>query len=337
MKNIQRQIAFIVLLFLLSAGTAFAADLVLTGSIGSSAKQVVVAPQGSRWQIQIQWMEEEGKVVEKGQPVVVFDGASEQTQLVNNRETLDRLELEYKQLKLSQDQAVIDANGRVAVSEMRVEKARIEASVPAGEVSAYDKGQYELALQRAMLEQVKATEALKRAEQERDAEMTKKKVDILKTKEQIRYLEGVMSKLRVLADFTGPVNYAIHPWFGEKVTAGMNVRPSWKVLDVQSTDNFQIETWIHEIDAVGLEENTNVSVVLDAYPNKTYSGRIKSITKQSELKPQWSRSAYFPAIIVFDDNPELTLMPGMSARILISKRKTEEVVERNQDGGADNA
>lgn len=298
-----------------------AEPLILTGQIGSSAKQIVNAPQGSRWQLQIQWMKEEGSIVQKGDSVVVFDGASEQAQLTSNQENLDRYELEFEQLKIEQAQTVIDAEGRLKVAKMRVEKAKIEASIPGSEVSALDKAQYELELHRAMLEQVKADEALARALQEQRAELAKKRVDILKSQEEIAYLKNILSKLNVVANVTGPVTYAIHPWHGTKLTAGMNVRPSWKVLDVQSTSNFQIETWVHEIDAVGLNENMSVDIILDAYPDRQYKGNIVNLSKQSEKKAQWSKSAYFPAIVKFEETPELNLLPGMSVRLLVNKKE----------------
>lgn len=322
MRMLKKSCIFIVfgcLCAFLTNATNEQSVLLLSGQISSSQKQVVKAPQGSRWQMQIQWMEEEGKIVEKGKPVIVFDGASEQAQLTQNEENLDRLELELEELVLVQKQNVIDAEGRLEVAKMRVEQARIEASVPASEVAAYDKGQYELALQRAVLEQVKAEEALARAKQERAAELTKKQVDIMRTKEEIAYLTDILAKLNVMAQVTGPVSYAIHPWFGTKVSSGMNVRPSWTVLDVQSTDNFQIETWIHEIDAVGLNEDTQVEIILDAYPDKTFTGVLSSLSKQSERKTQWSKSAYFPAIINFEDTPNVSLLPGMSVRIHVAK------------------
>jgi multidrug resistance efflux pump len=306
-------------------------ELVLTGQISSSAKQVVVAPQGSRWQVQIQWMEEEGKIVEKGQPVVTFDGASEQAQLTQNQENLDRLSLELEQLVIEQDQRVVDAEGRLTVAKMRVEKAKIEASVPASEVAAYDKGQYELELQRTMLEQVKAEEAAERARREKKAELTKKRLEIIRIQEEIAYLENILSKLNVVAQVTGPVTYALHPWYGEKLSAGMNVRPSWKVVDVQSTSNFQIETWVHEIDAVGLKEQAKVKIVFDAFPNKEFSGTLSSLSRQSERKPQWSKSAYFPAVVSFDSAPALTLLPGMSVRMEINTDREASASQQNSD------
>lgn len=296
-----------------------AANLLLTGKVSSSAKQLVSAPHANRWQIQIQWMEEEGAVVQKGDPVVVFDGASEQNALLNNEENLERLNLELQQLRIEHDQKVLDADGRFKVARMRVEKAKIEAFIPSSEVSDYDKGQFELVLQRALLEEVKAQEALTRAKQERQAELTKKEVDILKTKEEITYLHNILAKLRVEALHTGPVTYATHPWYGTKVDAGMNVRPSWKVLDVQSTEGFQVETWIHEVDAIGVVENAAVDIVFDAYPKQQFRGILRSLSKQSEAKPQWSDSAYFAAIVDFLELPNIHMMPGMSVRLFVAK------------------
>ena len=54
----------------LVSSNLYAEKLLLTGRIGSSTKQVVNAPSGSQ-QLQIQWMEEEGKEVEKGKFVSV--------------------------------------------------------------------------------------------------------------------------------------------------------------------------------------------------------------------------------------------------------------------------
>ena len=302
----------------------YAEKLLLTGQIGSSSKQVVNAPTGSQ-QFQIQWMEEEGKIVEQGETVVLFDGAASQAQLIANEENLDRLLLEFEELKIQQEQNVIDASGRLKVAKMRVKKATIEASVPSSQVAAFEKGQFELALQRIIVEQVKAEEALQLSLQEQRAELTKKEVNILKVKEELVYLTGILANLNVIAQVTGPVTYATHPWFGTKLSAGMNVRPSWKVLDVQSTSNFQIETWIHEIDAVELDENLEVEIVLDAYPNKKYRGVISSLSKQSERKALWSKSAYFPAIVTFDTAPEVNLLPGMSVRLLVTKGNADNV------------
>lgn len=310
-----------VCLAMLSLSINAYSELLLTGQVSSSAKQVVSAPQSSRWQIQIQWMEVEGAIVEEGDTIALFDGSNEQGRLEQNSESLERQVLELTQLKMEQDRKYSEAQGSLTIAKMRVEKAQIEASVPASDVSQYDKGQYDLALQRAMLEQVKAEEALRRAAQERETEVQKKRIDIQKIKEDIAYLEGLLAKMNVAATMSGPITYAMHPWTQQKIAAGNNLQPSWKVMDVQATSNFQIETWIHEIDAVSLNANTKVRLVIDAYPDKSFEGYIEAISSQSEKRAQWSKSAYFPAIVKFSKTPDINLLPGMSVRIHISNNE----------------
>ena len=315
----------VTLTFLMSqANTVNSSELLLTGKVSSSAKQVVNAPQSSRWQIQIQWMEEEGEIVNEGDVIAVFDGSNEQSRLDQNIESLERQVLELEQLKMEQERKVSEAQGSLKLAIMRVDRARIEASVPASDVSRYDKGQYDLALQRALLEQVKAEEALQRALKERSTELQKKNIDNQKVEEEIAYLEGLLEKMNVKATLSGPVSYAMHPWTQQKIAAGNNLQPSWKVMDVQASSDFQIETWIHEIDAVGLQENTQVNLVIDAYPNQNFTGKIESISSQSEKKSQWSKSAYFPAIIRFVDEPDLKLLPGMSVRIHVNSEESND-------------
>lgn len=304
-------------------------ELLLTGQVSSSAKQVVNAPQSSRWQIQIQWMEEEGAIVSEGDTIAVFDGSNEQSRLDQNIESLERQVLELEQMKMEQERKYSAAEGSLTLAKMRVDKALIEASVPASDVSQYDKGQFDLALQRAMLEQVKAQEALRRAAQERETEIRKKNIDIQKVNEEIIYLEDLLAKMNVQATMTGPITYAMHPWTQQKIAAGNNLQPSWKVMDVQATNNFQIETWVHEIDAVGLDSNTPVRLVIDAYPGKSFEGHIEAISSQSEKRAQWSKSAYFPTIIKFTKAPDINLLPGMSVRIHVGENQETAEAKTN--------
>lgn len=312
------RIAQLLSLALLSITVEAQSNLLLTGQVSSSAKQVINAPQSSRWQIQIQWMEEEGAMVKEGDTIAVFDGSNEQSRLDQNIESLERQVLELEQMRMEQERKFISAQGSLTLAIMRVEKAQIEASVPASDVSQYEKGQYDLALQRAMLEQVKAEEALRRATQERETEIQKKNIDIQKVGEEIAYLEGLLAKMNITATISGPITYAMHPWTQQKITAGNNLQPSWKLMDVQATTNFQIETWVHEIDAVGLKDKTKVELIVDAYPNKSFEGYIEAISSQSEKRTQWSKSSYFPAIVKFTTPPNINLLPGMSVRIQIN-------------------
>lgn len=303
-----------------------AEELVLTGKVSSAKKQIVTAPRTTRWQIQIQWMEEEGKVVNQGDRIVVFDGSDVQSQMEINEERAETLTLELKQTKMELEQKLTEAQGDLKVAKMRVAQSRIEAEVPSSEVSLYDKGQYQLTLQRMLLEQVKAEEKLKLAKEELRTGVQKKRLDLMKVQEDIAFQKRQLEKMNVLAEFTGPVTYAMHPWNGQKMAAGINVQASWQVMDVQATENFQIESWVHEIDADKLSARRKVALALDAYPEKRFSGELAFMSTQSEKKEQWSSSVYFPVVFTFEKMPKIKLLPGMSVRVLIPALEKEVVM-----------
>ena len=132
----------------------------MTGKVTSSNVQVVTAPRTDRWNIQIQWMVDEGSIVEPGDTIALFDSGSVDAQLEQNEDSLNTQTLEMESKRVELDQAVADARSALKIADLEVEKARIEAEIESKDVSEYDKGQYKLALERALVEQFKAQQAL---------------------------------------------------------------------------------------------------------------------------------------------------------------------------------
>jgi multidrug resistance efflux pump len=295
---------------------SIASPLVLTGEITSTEKQTVTAPRTDNWQIQVQWMEEEGKIVNVGDLVAVFDGAGVQSQLAQNRDKLEDEQQKFEKKKLDVALALEEDKNALVIAELEVKKASIEASIPASEISQYDKGQYQLTLERAVLEKVKAEQQYLLRQKENKSELEKQRIQILKITENIRYQEDLLTKLNVTAEVKGPITHAMHPWNGKKVASGTNVQIGWKVIEIQAISDFQVESWVHEIDIENLSEGQSVTLSLDAYPKHKYVGKITRLSKQTEDKEQWSNSSYYPISIKFNQTPTETLLPGMSVRIL---------------------
>lgn len=298
--------------------------LLLTGVVSSSNSQVVTAPRTDRWQVQIQWLAEEGKVVDVGDLVVVFDGGGIQSQLEQNEENLNTQKLQLIKTEMDLNQAVVEAEGALRLATIMVKETRIEASIPDGEVSDYEKGKYRIAYERAIADKVKAEENVKLKRAERDTGIHKQQLEIVKLQESIDYQKSQLGKLSVEAQVRGPVTHMLHPWNGEKIAAGTNVEASWKVIAVQAEEGYQVTSWIHEFDAVKLDaKNSDIRLSLDAYPEETYKGHIVSRSHQAEQKPQWSDSAYYQLEIAFDQLPKHDIFPGMSVRVTIDQDKEQ--------------
>jgi multidrug resistance efflux pump len=318
---VRRFISCICLIPLLALANS---PVLITGKITSAKQQIITAPKTTRWQIQVQWMLEEGKVAEKGDLVTVFDSGSIETQIQQDEERLESELLVLEKQKLDFQQAVIEAKGSLNVALLEVEKARIEASITSAEVSQYDKGQYQVTLERALFNKIKAEQTYEVKKQEQITELEKQNIEILKLKENIDYQKKMLDKIAVKAQFSGPVTHMMHPWNGEKIAPGTTVQASMSVMLVQGQGSFEVEAWLHEIDANKVKVGDKAILTLDAFSAENHNGRVTSLTSQTEKKAQWSDSSYYLVKISFDKQPEQTLLPGMSVRVLVNKDMTND-------------
>ncbi|WP_416305957.1 HlyD family secretion protein [Neptunicella sp. SCSIO 80796] len=320
------------------SSASFAADqkdsLLLTGVVSSAKSQIVTAPRTDRWQVQIQWLAEEGKVVQKGDLITVFDGGGIQSQLEQNEESLETQKLQLVKTEMDLNQSVVEAEGKLKLAVITVKKTRIEANIPDGEVSNYEKGKYQIAYERALMEKIKAEEELKLAQAARDVGIQKQKIEIIKLQENIDYQRSQLDKLSVVAEVSGPVTHMMHPWNSQKIAAGTNVEASWKVLAVQAQSSYQVSTWVHEIDAVKLvPDDVSLTLTLDAYPDEHYPGHIINMSSQAEQKQQWSDSAYYHLEIGFDAKLKHPIFPGMSVRVHVDPQGSQTAINKTVQEG----
>lgn len=306
-------------LFILASVPAVAEPLLITGKVSSNQQQVVVAPQTDRWQIQVQWLMEEGAIAQKDELIATFDSGDVKTQIKQSEESLASAQLELKKKKLELKQALVEAQGELAVADLELQKAGIEASISSDEVSEYDKGQYKLAYERAVFSKVKAEQKVQVKQKEYETGIAKQKIEITKIEENLAYQKKTLERVSVKATVTGPVSHAYHPWNGDKITAGSLVQQSMKVLTVQGQGGYQVIAWVHEVDVNKLVVGDVASLSLDAFPSMSYRGTVVEIASQSEQKDEWSDSPYHQIKVNFEHQPDQKLLPGMSVRVLIDK------------------
>jgi multidrug resistance efflux pump len=293
----------------------------LTGIVTSAENHLVTAPKTNRWQVQIQWMADEGSIVNKGDLVAVFDSGGIEAQLEQNEEKLITEQLELLKAEMDLQQAVVEAEGKLTLANILVDKTRIEASVPDGEISAYEKGKSLVEYEKVLMEKIKAEQGFKLRKEELKVGVDKQEIEILKLEENIAYQKSQIDKLSVRSKVTGPVSHMMHQWMAQKVAIGMNIQASWKVLMVQALSAYQVTAWVHEIDAARLDlQGSDISLSFDAYPNVSYQGKLIEISSQAENKSQWSDSAYYRIQIAFKDTIAESVYPGMSVRVELDEK-----------------
>ena len=116
------------------------------------------------------------------------------------------------------------------------------------------------------------------------------------------------------ATITSPVDGTV---ISRKVDVGQTVAASFQTPDLfeiaEDLSKMQIETSVSEADIGVVKEGQRVTFTVDAYPNKTFEGRVHQI----RLSPTTTSNVVVYTVVIEVDNSDLSLMPGMTAFVTI--------------------
>ncbi|UCE24290.1 MAG: efflux RND transporter periplasmic adaptor subunit [Candidatus Zixiibacteriota bacterium] len=262
--------------------------------------------------LQITWLAEEGSTVKEGDPVIKFDATQQLADLADfestlkiNQSALERARQEYtiqeKQLKLDLEKS------RRSYDELKHEAPRVAEEA---------KLEYELAQLNfdAKLDQLRA-------------DVEKAEVEVQRATDKVNLARRELEQMTLSAPIPGLVVY-LEVWKGGtmgKVQEGDSPWPGQGLINLPDLSEMMIETTVSEVDANKVDTGQVVRVVLDAFPDKVYEGKV---VKKSTLA---RRKDYNSKINVFDVevdilNPDSNLKPGMSAAAKIIVEEIPEIV-----------
>ncbi|MDY6404371.1 MAG: efflux RND transporter periplasmic adaptor subunit [Synergistales bacterium] len=122
---------------------------------------------------------------------------------------------------------------------------------------------------------------------------------------------------------TSPVNGVI---IDRQVDAGQTVAASYQTPTLfkiaEDLTKMQIETKVDEADIGAIAEGQKVTFRVDAFPDENFSGKVVQV----RIAPTTSNNVVTYTVIIHVDNPELKLMPGMTANVSIETARAENVL-----------
>ena len=126
------------------------------------------------------------------------------------------------------------------------------------------------------------------------------------------------------ATITSPVDGTV---ISRKVDVGQTVAASFQTPDLfeiaEDLTKMQIETSVSEADIGVIKEGQSVTFTVDAYPNKTFAGRVHQI----RLSPTTTSNVVVYTVVISVDNSDLSLMPGMTAFVTIIVDEKFDVIK----------
>ncbi|MFZ5979135.1 MAG: efflux RND transporter periplasmic adaptor subunit [Candidatus Zixiibacteriota bacterium] len=262
--------------------------------------------------LQITWMAPEGSMVQKGDPVIRFDATEQLNELTDhqstlkiNQTTLERARKEYtiqeKQLNLELQKAERNYDEKKHEAPKLAEEARLELELARLNFQA-KMDQYKSDVEKAELE-------VKRAEG------------------QVAMAQKELDQMTINAPMPGMVVY-LEIWKGSsmgKVQEGDAPWPGQGLINLPDLSEMIVDAYVSEVDASRVDTGQTVKVVLDAFPDTSYSGVVTKKATLARRKDYNSKINVFDVEITINDHDE-NLKPGMSSSARIIIDRLEDVI-----------
>ncbi len=156
-----------------------------------------------------------------------------------------------------------------------------------------------------------------------DAAMAQYEANDATKKQSVAQVERAKINLRY-ATIKSPIDGVV---ISRAVDVGQTVAASLSAPTLFTIANdltkMQVQANVDEADIGRVEEGQEVSFTVDAYPEQTFSGKVKQV----RLSPKVEQNVVNYTVIIDVPNPDLKLMPGMTATVTIQVTKKESVLK----------
>lgn len=157
------------------------------------------------------------------------------------------------------------------------------------------------------------------------AEMEKSKTNYEQAEQSVKRMQSQYERAVTnlgYATIASPVNGTV---ISRKVDKGQTVAASFQTPDLfeiaEDLSKMQIETAVSEADIGVIKEGQDVTFTVDAYPTKTFHGKVRQI----RLSPTTTSNVVVYTVVIDVNNEDLSLMPGMTAFVTILISEADDV------------
>jgi len=301
-------------------------QVLASGELRASKSEILTAPPIGGGALQITHLLHTGATVKKGDLVMEFDPGEQHYKLDQNRSEL--LQAEQEITKARADAAVVAAQDKVALLKARFDVRRAELDVQKNElVSSIDAKKNDLALEQAKRVLAELEQDVKSRSASNQATISLAEEKRNKAKLAMDQAQGNIDKMRVTSPMDGLVSLEKNEGAaGGVFFSGMSlpeyregdqVEPGRSVGQVIDPKEMELAAKVGELDRNNIQEGQAVDINLDALPDTTFHGTIKTIGG-SNTRRFWDddTSTKFEVTITLA-NSDLRLRPGLTAQIVI--------------------
>jgi HlyD family secretion protein len=197
------------------------------------------------------------------------------------------------------------------------DKTKLDAAVPQEIVSARDFNDRQVKYKRAEVELAKAIDVLKSQRTSVKSDRDNLLLSLQKAQRELAIADRAINELILRAPHDGIVVIRDHPWEGRRLQEGDSVFIGLALAQFPEMSSLQVEADLADVDDGRIGAGMPATIVLDAYPNMSFPGRVASISAVAQESSRTSLRRAFRVIVKLDRLDAVRMRPGLSSRVII--------------------
>jgi hypothetical protein len=295
----------------------FASDVVITGELRAARGEELAVPRLPQWQTSIKWLAQDGIEAKKGDRIVELDNSTFSTNLDAKRQAVAQAEQQLQQKEAEWKADTLDKQLDVERKRADYDKAKMDAAMPKEIVAQRDYNDRQIKYKRAEVELAKAVDVLKSQRTSVKSDRDNLLLSLQKAQRELGIAERAIDELILRAPHDGIVVIRDHPWEGRRLQEGDSVFIGFPLAQFPEMSSLQVEADLSDVDDGRIGAGMPATIVLDAYPNMSFPGRVQTISAVAQESSRTSLRRSFRVIVALDRLDIARMRPGLSARVVV--------------------
>jgi HlyD family secretion protein len=295
----------------------FASDVVITGELRAARGEELAVPHLPQWQTTIKWIAPDGAETKKGDRIVELDNSTFSTNLDAKRQAVAQAQQQLQQKEAEWKADTLDKQLDVERKRADYDKTKLDAAVPKEIISSRDYNDRQIKFKRAEVELAKAIDVLKSQRTSVKSDRDNLLLSLQKAQRELGIAEKAIDELILRAPHDGIVVIRDHPWEGRRLQEGDSVFIGLTLAQFPEMSSLQVEGDLADVDDGRIGAGMPATIVLDAYPNMSFPGRVSSISAVAQESSRTSLRRAFRVIVALDRLDAARMRPGLSSRVVV--------------------
>ena len=301
----------------------FVVDINTTGELEAKNSVKILGPRAMRqyqiYEVPLQHIIDEGKVVKKGDYVAKLDESPVNTKIQDIEIEIQQAQSKYVQTKLDTTLQMRESRDKLINLGYDVEQKELEYEQSEYEPPAVIKKK-QIELEKARRAYSQATENLEIKKQQNIAKMQEVSAELRKKQLRLDGLNELRTQFQILAPEDGMLIY--YSRWGNVTKAGSQIS-TWDpvVATLPDLTTMLSNTYVNEVDIRNVKQGQKVEIGLDAFPDKKLTGVVTSVANVGEQRKNSDAKVFLVNVEVNEVDESLRPAMTTSNQIIIDRYK----------------